>query len=843
MQARELPRGTVTLLFTDIEGSTRMLQDLGREAYVRALTAHRRLLREAFTARGGVEVEMQGDSFHFAFPYARDAVVAAVAGQRGLLAHQWESQPISVRIGLHTGEPIEAEGLYAGLDVHWAARVMSAGHGGQVLVSRRTADLVDGELPAEIELLDLGEHRLKDLTAPQRLYQAVVEGMPSEFPPLKTLGTVRTNLPVAASPLVGREADLGAVRELVLGGARVVTITGAGGSGKTRIALQAAADLVERFAGGVFWVPLAALTEPELVLPAVAQALGLPDGGELRRHLAERPTLLLLDNFEHLLDAAAPLSEVLATAPEVQALVTSRAPLQIEGEHEYPLDPLLDAEAVTLFVERSRAAGGTLEAGAPVAEICHRLDNLPLAIELAAARTKVLTAGALLDKLERRLRLLTGGRRDAPERQRTLRATIGWSCDLLDGQARALFARLAVFAGDFSLEAAEDICDADIDGLQALVDWSLLKPVGHGRFLMLETVREYAQERLDQLPGAQDVRRRRTAWFAALAYEQAGPARRSEPHALETLRLDQQNFRASFAEAVEAEDSQAAYRLLVGLWFFLTIRGHAHELERWAQIVVDLPPSVDDGIRGEALSMAAEAFRTRGDYSLAAQLKRKALPLLRAAGNEPLAAANLTDLAYLAAAEGELADATRLAEEAIEIRQQLGSATGIAHAEAGLADIAFRRGDFRRAIELLEPHVESYRSIGALADVAAWLYFLGACYRRLHMLDEASSCLREALEVAAVVDDLSVIIDAIAEVAGVALSRADEIAAARLLGGVQRLREETGLAIYDRVDFDETLSAIRTRLQSAEFDRLWSEGAALERAELVKQALHSVRIP
>jgi predicted ATPase/class 3 adenylate cyclase len=843
LEVRELPRGTVTLLFTDIEGSTRMLQELGRERYVLALTAHRRLLREAFTAHGGVEVEMQGDSFHFSFPYARDAVAAAVAGQRALQEHVWESQPISVRIGLHTGEPIQAEGLYAGLDVHWAARVMSAGHGGQVLVSQRTAELVDGELAAEIELLDLGEHRLKDLTAPQRLYQAIAAGLKADFPPLKTLGTSRTNLPVAASPLIGREREVSEVSTLVANGSRVVTVTGAGGSGKTRLALQAAAELVDRFAGGVFWIPLAALKDWELVVPTIAETLGVANESDLRRHLGERPTLLLLDNFEHLLDAADSLSQLLSGSSATRALVTSRAPLQIEGEHEYPLDPLPDADAATLFVERSRAAGRTLVGDALVEQICRRLDSLPLAIELAAARTKVLSPEALLERLEHRLPLLTGGRRDAPERHRTLRATIGWSCDLLDEPARELFARLSVFAGDFSLGAAEAICSAGLDDLQALVDWSLLKPIGHGRFLMLETVREYAEEQLDRRADAHEFRRHRTHWFAALAYELAVPARRSEPQALEALQLDQQNFRAAFADAVDRELSDDAYRLLIGVWFFLAIRGHARELEQWARLVVDLRPGEDIGVRGEALAMAAEAFRLRADNVLGIRFKREAIPLLQAAGKEATVAAVLADIACMAAVEGRLDEAEGLAQDALAIRKRLGVPVGIAHARSALAEVAFWRRDFRRAIELQKPDLELLRSSGLLADEAICLGNLGAWYRRLDLLEEAASYLQRALEATSALGDLSLLMDTIVEIAALALRREDEVAAARLLGGAERLRDELGFPLYDVADYQENLGALRARLAPEELDRHWQEGAALERSELVEEALHSVRIP
>jgi len=443
--ARELPSGTVTFLFTDVEGSTKLLHELGAERYAGTLAEHRRVLRGAFAAHGGVEVDTQGDAFFVAFATARAALAAAEQAQAQLA--------VPVRMGIHTGTPLLGEEGYVGVDVHRAARIAAAGHGGQVLVSASTASLIDRGLR------DLGEHRLKDLSAPERIYQAGEE----EFPPLKTL--YRTNLPMAAYPLIGREPELAEVLSLLRDGTRLVTVTGPGGTGKTRFALQAAAELADEFADGVFWVPLQALTDANLVLPAVAQALDAR--GDLETFLRERHTLLLLDNFEHVLDAAREVAELVTTCPRLRLLVTSRAPLRIAGEHDLPLDPLPDGDANALFVERALAAGRRVEADETVVALCRRLDNLPLALELAAARTKHLDPAALLDRLDRTLPVLTGGRRDAPERQRTLRATIEWSYDLLDQEASRLFARLSVFAGTFSLESAEEVCDADLDALAA----------------------------------------------------------------------------------------------------------------------------------------------------------------------------------------------------------------------------------------------------------------------------------------------------------------------------------------------------------------------------------------
>src|SRR5687768_14540386 len=464
----DLPSGTVTFLFTDVEGSTRLLHALGAEGYADALATHRRILREASARHGGVEVDTQGDAFFIAFPTAPGALAAADEAR-----HQLRTGPIRVRMGLHTGSPHLTDEGYVGPDVHRAARIAAAGHGGQILVSAATAQLLDG--PA---LRDLGDHRLKDLTAAERIFQAD----PDEHPPLKTLH--QTNLPVPATPFLGREAELAELSALLArDGVRLVTLTGPGGSGKTRLALQAAADAAEAFAAGVWWVPLAALRDPALVLDGASAALGA--SGDLAEHIGDKRLLLLLDNFEHLTPAAADLAPLLAACPNLTLLVTSREPLHLAGEHEYAVDPLQRSEAVELFMTRALAARRDIVANGEVALICERLDDLPLAIELAAARLKVLSPAVSLERLEQRLPLLAGGTRDAPERQRTLRATIEWSHELLTPDEQRLFARLAVFRGGCTLEAAEAVVDADLDTLQSLVDKSLVRVRDSGRFWML----------------------------------------------------------------------------------------------------------------------------------------------------------------------------------------------------------------------------------------------------------------------------------------------------------------------------------------------------------------------
>jgi hypothetical protein len=432
------------------------------------LAEHHRMLREAWRRHEGVEVDTQGDAFFVAFARSSDAVAAAADAQHALV-----DGPVRVRMGLHTGEPALSDDGYVGLDVHRAARIAAAGHGGQVLLSQTTADL------AGVDVRDLGLHRLKDLSAPERLFQLGTK----DLPPLKTLH--ETNLPVPATPFLGREREIEQLAALMRRpDVRLVTLTGPGGSGKTRLALQAAAAAADDYDHGVWWVPLASLSDQRLVEDAAAQALGSKD--TLSAAVHDKRLLLVLDNFEHLLDAAPGVAETIGSCPRLTVLVTSREPLHVDGEWEIAVDPLRDREAVELFVQRALAVNSDFAANGEVVEICRRLDGLPLAIELAAARVKVLSPEVLLERLEQRLPLLGGGSRSAPERQRTLRATIAWSHDLLTAAEQDLFARLAVFTGGCTLDAAEMICGAEIDAIGSPVDKSLLRRTGD-RYWMLET--------------------------------------------------------------------------------------------------------------------------------------------------------------------------------------------------------------------------------------------------------------------------------------------------------------------------------------------------------------------
>jgi predicted ATPase len=542
---RDLPSGTVTFLFTDVEGSTKLLHELGAESYAQALSEHRRVVRDACGRRHGVEVDAQGDGMFFAFRTAPAALDAARE-----LTGELASGAIRVRVGVHTGTPLLVEEGYVGADVHRAARIAAAGYGGQVLVSEATAALVDASLQP------LGEHRLRDLLEPLLLFQLGA----GDFPALASLGA--TNLPVQLTPFVGREGELAEALELLRDPrVRLLTLTGAGGSGKTRLALQVAAESTGEYPDGIYWVPLQALRDPELVGPTIAQAVGATH--DLALHLASKNTLLLLDNFEHVIGAAHQLGEICVRTPNVTLLVTSREPLHLAAEHEYPVPPLREPEAVALFEERARAVKPDFVEEHLVLEICQRLDCLPLALELAAARVKALSTEDLLRRLDKRLPLLTGGPRDAPERQRTLRATIAWSYELLTPDARRLLADLAIFAGGCTLEAAEEVCETDVDTIAELVDKSLLRREGQ-RYFMLETIREFALERLEEGNGLEELRRRHAEYYLSLT-RSVGDLIRSPRAAalLDQLERDHDNLRDALSWLSGATPDHG---LRIGVW-------------------------------------------------------------------------------------------------------------------------------------------------------------------------------------------------------------------------------------------------------------------------------------
>ena len=696
----DLPSGTVTFLFTDIEGSTKLLHELGAEQYAAALAEHRRVLREAFRAHGGVEVDTQGDAFFVAFPTAPGALQAAAEAKEGLSAGL-----IQVRVGIHTGTPHVAEEGYVGHDVHRAARIAAVGHGGQVLVSSATAALLETD-----GLRDLGEHRLKDLSAPERIYQLGDD----EFPPLSSLH--QTNLPVPATPFLGRELELSELTALVgRGDVRLVTLTGPGGSGKTRLALQSAGAAADAFPGGVWWVSLAALRDPALVVEAAGHALGAT--AELGEHIGDKHLLLLFDNFEHVVSAAPGVADLLQRCPRLVVLVTSREPLRLEGEWEYSVDPLREAEAVALFEIRARAVRRDFTPDGEVREICARLDNLPLAIELAAARVKVLSPAALLERLERRLPVLAGGRRDSPERQRTLRATIEWSHDLLDEDEQRLFARLAVFRGGCTLEAAEEVLDADLDTLQSLVDKSLLRQTDD-RFWMLETIREYADERLEE-SGADAVRERHLDYFVSLVERGYEQRRVSGSTWFPIIEAELDNIRAALDRAGRTQP-QAEAQLAGAVAYFWRSQGHVREArERVAAALARYEPR--DRIRARALTHLADVEGSGPD---ALAHLDEALALWREQGDALGQAMVLAFIGFEHLYAGEYERARRFFEENLALVREVG-APGLEGADAlgGLCQLLVAAGE----IDRVEPVAQELYELGTPDTQADALHYLADC--------------------------------------------------------------------------------------------------------------------
>ncbi|MDQ3380924.1 MAG: tetratricopeptide repeat protein [Actinomycetota bacterium] len=699
----DLPSGTVTFLFTDVEGSTKLLHELEAEGYAGALAEHRRVLREAFQAQGGVEVDTQGDAFFVAFPTAPGALAAVREMLAGL-----EAGLIRVRMGLHTGTPFLAEEGYVGPDVNRAARIAACGHGGQVLVSSSTASLLgtDG-------LRDLGEHRLKDLSAPERIFQLGDD----DFPALKSL--YRTNLPVPATPFLGRERELAEIGALLRDAEiRLVTLTGPGGTGKTRLGLQAAAEASERYPDGVFWVPLAPLRDPALVLDTAAQVLEANDG--LAAHVADKHLLLLFDNFEHVVEAAENLSELLADCRNLHLLVTSRELLALPGEQAYPIPPLEPQEGSELFVARARAADPAFVATAAVSELCARLDNLPLALELAAARVRVLSPEQLLGRLSRRLDLLKAGRGVDP-RQQTLRATIEWSYELLNEEEQGLLARLAVFRGGCTLEAAEDVCEADIDTLQSLVDKSLLRQ-RDDRFWMLETIHEYAVERLADGEEVEVVHDRHVDHFLALA--ERADEEQLDASWFPVLDDEHDNIRAALDWAsVGRVDAEA--RLVSAVAEYWLLRGHgqdAHQrltgaLERY---------ETRDRVRARLLTHLADLDGI--DKHEALSHLEEALGLWRELGDAPGEAQALETLGWLHDSFGEYESARTAHEQSLTVGRQAGvPEIDQWGAMAGLCHLFVSSGE----IESAESMARELRSLGARhgarrAEQLA-LHFLADC--------------------------------------------------------------------------------------------------------------------
>lgn len=813
--ASRLPAGTVTLLFTDIEGSTRLLAELG-DAYVELLSEHRTEVRRAFTAHGGIEVDTQGDAFFYAFASARSAVRAAGEVQEAL-----ERGRTRIRIGIHTGEPMLTDEGYVGMDVHRAARIMGAGHGGQVLISESTRDL----LTDAVALRDLGEHRLKDLSAPQRLWQLG----DTDFPPLKTLH--QTNLPVQATPLIGRTQELEEAGEL-LANHRVVTLIGPGGSGKTRLALHLAALTVEDAPDGVWWVPLAAIDDPRLVLPTIASTIGSP--GDLGAYLRSKRMVLLLDNLEQVIESATEMADLLSGAAGLKLLITSREPLHIAGEATYPVQPLAEAEATALFTQRS----GVAEPSDVIAAICRRLDCLPLAIELAAARITVLPPAQLLDRLDQRLPLLTGGRRDAPVRQRTLRATIEWSHELLTNDERALFRRLAVFAGSFALDAAEAVAGADLDILQSLAEKSLVRLWPSGRFGMLETIREYAAEQLATDPGAAAIREAHARFYQALVERRETDLRGSrQDEALAEVELEHPNIRAALAWSLAAGHPELAVAICAAVHGYWMRHGHLAEGRRWIQAAMDAVPNGFELARARSAYGGAVLANLLGDWAGAKALAEIGMELGRTAGDRLSVGGSLLAHGRPLLAMGDVEGARANFVEAAEIGKSIGESMLESMSLFNLAYLSLTSDNLPLAAEQMHAALTAFRAADDEYGVARALTGLGSIALREGRNADAAAFLRDSLAREHAHHNREGALWAL-ELLSAALADSDPGHAARLLGAAQALRDDVGTPLQDREleIHDATVATLRESLGDEALEVALGIGMHIDLDEVVGRA-------
>ncbi len=873
-----LPTGTVTFVFTDIEGSTQLVSMLG-EAYGPVLAAHSAVIRSAISGHRGREVSTEGDAFFAVFASATDAIDAAADVQRALARYPWpDGGIVRVRMGIHTGEGRLGGDDYIGIDVNRAARIAAAAHGGQVLLSDTTRSLVEANLAIGLTLRSLGEHRLKDLPALERIWQLDIDGVAQEFPLIRSLSARPGNLAVPPTPLIGRGAELAVVAGLV-GRRRLLTMIGPGGTGKTRLALAVAERLAPDFADGAFFVALQDARERSDVAAATARALGVRERPDrdleqgVKEHLRDRDLLLVLDNFEQVLPSTPFVTELLADSSRVRVIVTSRAVLHVSGEQIYDVPPLslpveadlaaLEAlgrsEAVALFVERAGAVRPgfvlTRDNARAVSEICRRLDGLPLAVELAAARVRLLTPEAMLDRLERQLPVLVGGGSDRPARQQTLRAAIDWSYNLLEGPEQRLLERLAVFAGGWGIEAADAICNSSaelgietLDGLTTLADMSLIRTLpsgdGEARFGMLQVIREFAAEKLDAAIDAGEIHRRHATYQVRLA-EVAGPELRSAElrRWQQRLRLEQENVRSALRWAVEGGDAVVGLRTAGAIWDYWHYWAELREGVRWLDALLASPsaataPSL---VRVRALRALAGLLYWQGDAARSFALYDEALSIVRGLGDDALIAAVLQDSAWAALALGDLALAIERAEEGVERYRRAGDddSAELVRAWTLISPVIMGHGgDTDAAIAASQLGIEIHRRHSRAHDVADWLEAQAMIYRATGDAARADTAGKETLRAWHALGTLGRLPLSLKILAAVELAKGRADRAVRLGAAADRYNDEVGGELPDAIaQLGDPVEEARPLLEPEEHARAVAEGRSMSLDEQIAYAL------
>ena len=868
---QSLPTGTVTFLFTDIEGSTRLVQSLG-DGWVPVLESHNHLIEKAITGNNGVVVKTEGDSFFAVFAAAVDALQASVQAQHALMDHPWPADGVvRSRMGLHTGIGALGASDYVGIDVHRAARIADSAHGGQVVLSEPTAVLVERSLPEGVSLRDLGKHRLKDLAEPEAILQVVSPGLQSEFPLLRTLDAIPNNLPKLLTSFVGRDRELAeAVR--LLGATRLLTFTGPGGTGKTRLSLQLAAEVADGYPDGVFFVDLAPINDVEVIPSRILETLGIqvstreePPAIRLNSQLSDKGILLILDNFEQLLDGAPLVAELLRASPRTKVLVTSRAPLRISGEQELPVPPLgisgvdpgadletlMHSDAIRLFTDRAMAVRPdfrlTVEIAPAVAELVGRLDGLPLAIELVASRLRLLPVDQILSRLS--ARMLSSGSVDLPARQRTIESAIAWSYELLAEPERKLFARFAIFSAGARLEEVEAVCgpaeelgEEVIDSLSTLVEQSLVRRVdaeGRLRFRMLHVIQEFALERLTASSEAAAIARRHLDTYAAyvesVAPELLGRDRRMW---LDLLEQDQDNLRAALDWALESGEADLAFRLSSAAWRLWQARGHLHEARRRLDEVLALEGG-EPRYRAKALEALGGILWWQSDLEKALEVYRETVRMHRSLG-DPKELANALYNVSLATVFVQDSNASRDAlDEAEVLYRELGDVGGLGDVEWGRGNFtAYVDEDAPAAIAHMKKSIEYYEAAGNEFGMGWGNFEVGHLSRQIGDYDQAWIYLSRGLDLFSAHQDVSGVVLLLAACAGLALVLGDRDRAHRLAGAFHGLRISSGTEIVlNELNRIEALDYETMEAQTGEAAIPYREGRAMSLEAAVAYAL------